>query len=70
MTEEQVAERDIIVRTPGLSAEELAAVVSVVRATIQEQAGEEDCGDEVAARPGRRWRRAVLDAPQSDRAWR
>lgn len=70
MTDPAISEADIIVRTKGLSEDEVAAVVSVVRATVEEQVASQDCGDDVVSQSVSRWRRGVHEVPGPRREWR
>ena len=58
MTEPNVTGRDIIIRTTGLAEDELAAVISVVRATVEEELTARDLGEEQSDRSTQRWRRS------------
>lgn len=59
MTEDVLAEADIVIRTPGLSEEEIAAVVAVVRGRIREECAARDSGADARDTASRRWREAL-----------
>jgi len=69
VTEPVLAEADIVIRTPGLDEEEIAAVIAVVRGRIAEECAARESGEDVAGTAARRWRGA-LAAPSGPREWR
>ncbi len=69
-TPEREPASDIVVRTRGLTDEEVAAVVSVVRASLEEELDAQDCGPDLVAAAARRWRHAMHEVPSGRREWR
>jgi hypothetical protein len=68
---ERLEASDIVITTPGLTEEEIAAVTAVIAAVIAEQAGNENPAEQVVESAWMRGRRSLRGPlPSGPGAWR